>query len=208
MLPSSVLWKPQHCIRIMQITVHLSGRNKWLCHLNSVPQNTCTPSATLRLIYNLAAVPHNIWKNTLSAVSHNRTDQKFELMGGQKPTLNSSLIVSLFSRSCCRNGRISSKRWSSFKSCGTPTRWSIEAATCANTQHGWVFLCVGGRLNAFQKPRSGKRMYWPANTVSIYYNSSPTCATCHLLTAIIPFLYLHLSLLCLSLIDLPVLLFL
>lgn len=43
---------------------------------------------------------------------------------------------------------------------------------------------------ALQKPRSGKRMYWPANTVSIYYNSQPYMHHLSLATAIIPFLYL------------------
>lgn len=81
---------------------------------------------------------------------HSCIDQKCSIWteATQRPMLNSPLIVSLFSCSCCRNGRISSKRLNSFKSCGTPTRWSIEAATCVNTQHGWVFGCVGGRLNA------------------------------------------------------------
>lgn len=159
---------------------------------STVLQNTWTPHASF------AISPLYILKGTSGYVSLTRIDQKCSIWteGVQKPMLNSPLIVSLFSCSCCRNGRISSKRLNSFKNCGTPTRWSIGAATCANTQHGWVFRCVGGRLNAFQKPRSGKRMYWPANVVSIYYNSSPTCTTCGLLTAIIPFLYLHLSLFC------------
>lgn len=162
MLPSSVLCKPLglFCIQIMQIRQHLSGRNRPLCHINS--GNYSLHCAAEHSNAKCHATPH-LQSHIFGCFTQSHRSQIWN-EGEQKPTLNSPLIVSLFSRSCCRNGRISSKRWSSFKSCGTPTRWSIEAATCANTQHGWVFLCVGGRLNAFQKPCSGKRMYWPANS--------------------------------------------
>lgn len=43
---------------------------------------------------------------------------------------------------CFRNGRISSKKWSSSRSCATPTPLSTMAAIWESTQHGWVCLCL------------------------------------------------------------------